>query len=83
MTRYDDESASKQALQKQLRDLQTQLEEELNAEKNLGFDPAELKNLDPSQLVKPRDDDTYSPAHVEEDEKSESVATPAKKDSSS
>lgn len=65
------------------RSLQTQLEEELNAEKNLGFDPAELKNLDPSQLVKPRDDDTYSPAHVEEDEKSESVATPAKKDSSS
>ena len=68
------------------RSLQHQLEDELNAEKNLGFDPAELKNLDPTQLVTPRDDDTYSPAHVDEDEadeKSESVATPAKKEPSS
>ena len=65
------------------RSLQHQLEEELNAEKNLGFDPAELKNLDPSQLVKPLDDDTYSPAHdtqSEKTEKTENVATPAKKD---
>jgi sec-independent protein translocase protein TatB len=65
------------------RSLQHQLEEELNAEKNLGFDPAELKNLDPSQLVTPRDDDTYSPAHdaqAEKKEESEGVATPARKD---
>jgi Tat protein translocase TatB subunit len=62
------------------RSLQHQLEEELNAEKNLGFDPAELKNLDPSQLVTPRDDDTYSPAHDKKNEKKESAATPAKND---
>jgi Tat protein translocase TatB subunit len=66
------------------RSLQHQLEEELNAEKNLGFDPADLKNLDPTQLVTPRDDDTYSPRHDEQDEaeeKDENVATPAPKDS--
>lgn len=63
------------------RSLQHQLEEELNAEKNLGFDPAELKNLDPTQLVTPRDDDNYSPLHdkEEEEQEEESVATPAKK----
>lgn len=62
------------------RSLQHQLEEELNAEKNLGFDPAELKNLDPTQLVTPRDDDNYSPLHdKEEEQEEESVATPAKK----
>ena len=60
------------------RSLQHQLEDELKAEKNLGFDPAELKNLDPTQLVTPRYDDTYSPKH--DDEKDEGVATPAKKD---
>ena len=49
------------------RSLQRQLEEELDAEKNLGFDPADLKNLDPTRLVTPRDDDTYSPMHVEEE----------------
>ena len=49
------------------RGFQRQLEEELDAEKNLGFDPKELKNLDPSQLLTPNDDDTYSPMHVEED----------------
>ena len=66
------------------RSLQHQLEEELNAEKNLGFDPADLKNLDPTQLVTPRDDDTYSPEHDrqgEAKEKGENVATPAHKDS--
>ena len=65
------------------RSLQHQLEEELNAEKNLGFDPAELKNLDPTQLVTPRDDDTYSPKHDdkgEDEEQAENVATPASKD---
>ena len=50
------------------RSLQRQLEDELNAEKNLGFDPKELKNnLDPRQMMTPRDDDTYSPLHVEEE----------------
>jgi len=50
------------------RSLQRQLEDEINAEKNFGFDPKELKkNLDPQQLMKPRDDDTYSPLHVEEE----------------
>jgi sec-independent protein translocase protein TatB len=49
------------------RSLQRQLEEELDAEKNLGFDPNELKkNLDPRQMMTPRDDDTYSPLHVDE-----------------
>ena len=63
------------------RSLQHQLEEELHAETNLGFDPAELKHLVPSQLVTPRDDDTYSPAHDDnKEEQTESVATPAKKD---
>lgn len=50
------------------RSFQRQLEEELDAEKNLGFDPEELKGLDPQQLLTPREDDTYSPLHVEEDE---------------
>jgi len=49
------------------RGLQRQLEEEIDAEKNLGFDPDELKNLDPHKLLTPNDDDTYSPLHVEED----------------
>lgn len=49
------------------RGLQRQLEDELDAEKNLGFDPKELKNLNPSQLLTPSDDDTFSPLHVEED----------------
>ncbi len=52
------------------RALQRQLEEELDAEKNLGFDPKELKkNLDPSQLVTPRDDDTFSPLHDKDADK--------------
>jgi sec-independent protein translocase protein TatB len=45
------------------RSMQRQLEEELDAEKNLGFDPADIKNLDPSQLLTPNDDDTFSPLH--------------------
>jgi sec-independent protein translocase protein TatB len=57
------------------RSLQRQLEDEINAEKNLGFDPRELKkNLDPRQLMTPRDDDSYSPLHVEEEN---DVPTPA------
>jgi sec-independent protein translocase protein TatB len=49
------------------RTLQRQLEEEVDAEKNLGFDPTDLKNLNPEQLLTPNDDDTYSAAHEEED----------------
>ena len=47
------------------RTLQRQLEEETSVQKNFGFDP---KDLDPTQMVTPRDDDTYSPLHDEEDE---------------
>ena len=50
------------------RTLRRQLEEELDAEKNLGFDPTDINNLRPEQLLTPRDDDTYSPMHVEEDD---------------
>ena len=60
------------------RGFQRQLEEEIDAEKNLGFDPKkELKNLDPSQLLTPNEDDTYSPLHDEEDESSTGADTPA------
>ena len=52
------------------RTLQRQLEEELNAEKNLSFDPDELKGLDPRKMMQPRDDDNYSPLH---DKKNEST----------
>ncbi len=58
------------------RSLQRQLEDELDAKKNLGFDPDELKGLDPRELVTPRDDDTYSPLHVEEDGSSSSGEKP-------
>jgi len=47
------------------RALQRQLEDELSAEKNLGFDPNELR---PEALLTPRDDDTYSPLHDEQDD---------------
>jgi len=49
------------------RTFQRQLEEELDVKKNLGFDPDELKGLNPEELLTPRDDDTYSPLHVEEE----------------
>lgn len=55
------------------RTLQRQLEEETSAEKNFGFDP---KELDPKNMITPRDDDTYSPLHDEEDE--EEDVTPTK-----
>ena len=54
------------------RSMQRQLEEEVDVKKNLGFDPSDIKNLDPSQLLTPNDDDTYSPLHDKEDD----VATP-------
>jgi len=52
------------------RSLQRQLEEELDAEKNLGFDP---KELHPQALLTPRDDDTYSPLHDEQDDEDDDV----------
>ncbi len=52
------------------RGLQRQLEDELDAEKNLGFDPKDLKGLNPNQLLIPNDDDTYSPLHDKEDKPS-------------
>ena len=55
------------------RALQRQLETELDAEKNLGINPREL---DPRNLMAPREDDTYSPLHEEEDE--HVVGAPAK-----
>ena len=53
------------------RSLRRQLEDELDAEKNLGFDPNEL---DPHQMITPRDDDTFSPLHEEEDDDDEDDA---------
>ena len=47
------------------RSMKRQLEEELDVEKNIGIDP---KDLDPNELLKPREDDTYSPLHEDEDE---------------
>jgi sec-independent protein translocase protein TatB len=46
------------------RSLQRQLEEEVSVEKNFGINP---KDLDPNELLKPRDDDTFSPLHEKED----------------
>ena len=40
--------------------LKRQLEEELNVEKNIGINPHEL--------LTPREDDTYSPVHAEDDD---------------
>ena len=45
------------------RAMQRQLEEELDTEKNFGINP---KDLDPRNLMTPREDDTYSPLHDEE-----------------
>lgn len=45
------------------RTMKRQLEEELNVEKNLGVRPGDF-NAD--KLLTPRDDDTYSPLHVDE-----------------
>ena len=52
------------------RTLQRQLEEETSVKKNFGFDP---KELDPNQMLTPRDDDTYSPLHDEDDEEDDPV----------
>jgi len=58
------------------RSMQRQLEDELDAEKNLGFDPDELKGLDPRELVTPREDDTYSPLHDKDGDENEDVSSP-------
>jgi len=57
------------------RAMQRQIEEELDAEKNLGINPEEL---DPRNLLTPREDDTYSPLHVEEE--NDTVPPPEPKD---
>lgn len=55
------------------RSLQRQLEDELDIEKNLGINPADLSV---EALMTPRDDDTFSPLHdEEEDEDDEEDAT--------
>ncbi len=47
------------------RTMKRQLEEELDLKKNIGIDP---KDLDPNELLKPREDDTFSPLHDDEKE---------------
>ena len=52
------------------RALQRQLEEEAGVAKDIGAglrELKELKELDPKQLLTPREDDTYSPLHDEDD----------------
>lgn len=50
------------------RSLQRQLEEEVSVKKNFGIDPKDLKDLNPNELLKPNDNDTFSPLHDDEDE---------------
>ena len=45
--------------------MKRQLEEELDIEKNIG--------INPNELLTPREDDTYSPLHVEKDNGEEEV----------
>ncbi len=47
------------------RTMKRQLEEELDLEKNIGINP---KDLDPNELLKPREDDTFSPLHDDKKE---------------
>ncbi len=59
------------------RSIQRQLEDEMDVEKNFGFDP---KELDPKEILKPRDDDTFSPLHDEDDDDDEDIVNePAEK----
>ena len=55
------------------RALQRQLEDELDTEKNFGIKP---EDLDPRSLLTPREDDTYSPLHEEEDDVPAPATTP-------
>lgn len=50
--------------QRMTRNMRRQLQEELDIERNLGFDP---KELDPTERLTPREEDTYSPLHDEQD----------------
>ncbi len=50
--------------QRMTRNMRRQLQEELDIERNLGFDP---KELDPTERLTPREDDTYSQLHDEQD----------------
>lgn len=62
------------------RALQRQLEQEVEATKDLSAglqSLKELKDLNPEQLMTPRDDDTYSPLHVDEDTTEPAPATDA------
>lgn len=49
------------------RSLQRQLEDELDVEKNLGFNPDELKNINPRQMMEPLEDKTDSPTDDADD----------------
>jgi sec-independent protein translocase protein TatB len=55
------------------RSLQRQLEEEVDVKKNFGIDP---KDLDPNELLKPKENDTFSPLHDEEEEEEEKIDDP-------
>ena len=60
------------------RSLQRQLEDEVSAQKNFGIDP---RDLDPNELMKPNENDTFSPIHDDEDDDDRPAApdrTPAK-----
>lgn len=57
------------------RSLQRQLEDELDTKKNFGIDP---KDFSPEKLLAPREDDTYSPLHDEEDRDKDEVKAPTK-----
>lgn len=50
------------------RSLQRQLEDEVDIKKNFGIDP---KDFSAEKLLTPREDDTYSPLHDEEDDDDE------------
>lgn len=52
------------------RSLQRQLEDELDAEKNFGINPADLSV---EALMTPRDDDTFSPLHDDDDDEVDEV----------
>ena len=54
------------------RSLKRQLEDETDLKKNFGFDPNELN---PTEMLRPRDDDTFSPLHDEDDEDDDNVVT--------
>jgi len=53
------------------RSLQRQLEDEIDVKKNFGIDP---KDLNPNELLKPNDNDTFSPLHDDDDEDEDNEA---------